>query len=64
MAKRSMVKMSYTGFQDSLEVTIGWRELEVIVDAINEYIKKWKEFDPATQETFDDLKYILRENKS
>ena len=56
--------ISYTGYKKNLEVTIGWRELEVVLDAIKEYEEKWKEFDETTQNTFDTLKEVLKENEA
>ena len=44
-------QIRYTGDKDNLEVTIGWRELDVICDAIKEYQEKYQEFDEATQNT-------------
>ena len=56
--------ISYTGYKKNLEVTICWRELEVVLDSIKEYEEKWKEFDETTQNTFDTLKEVLKENEA
>lgn len=55
--------LGYTGFQDNLEVILGWRDLDVVCDAIKEYKEKWKSFDKTTENTFTTLLEILKEQE-
>lgn len=61
--KQSEVYLGYSGHKDTLEVILRWRDLEVIVDAVKEYEEKYNKFDEITQETFDTLKEILKEQE-
>lgn len=53
--------IKYTGNQNNLEVTLGYFDLDCIVDAIKVWDEKHTEYDHLTKECFDTLKEILKE---
>lgn len=61
--KNLKCQIRYTGDKDNLEVTIGWRELDVVCDAIKNYQNKCGSFDDLTAQTFKSLLEILKEQE-